>query len=160
MSLPILGGGGIPSAPPTHTPLSPTKLLTIASDLEDRADEEGIDILTLEFIEEQSEETGTPESHILAAMLACNMDLERGSDNTFVVCAGKCQAWGAVDHIQHLLDARRKHGAKAFDVRVRGCLDRCEQAVVVAVETPDGTAVLPQATTESLDEAIAQLVND
>jgi len=158
MKLPIMGAAK-PVAPPTHTPLDPTKLMRVASDLEDRADEQNIDSVTLGFVEEFSEETGTPESHIVASFLASNIELARESDITFVVCSGKCQSWGALDHIQHLLDVRRKRGDKAFDVRARGCLDRCEQAVVVSVETPDGAAVIPHATTEKLDEAIAQLID-
>ncbi len=162
MSLPIIGGGNLPP-PPTHKPLEPTKLMRIASDMEDRADEEGLELINLEFIEEHSEETGTPESHLLAALLASNIELERSSDKAFVVCAGKCQSWGSLDHLQHLLDVRRKRvedGGQGFDIRVRSCLDRCEQPAVVAIETPDGAAVIPKANVDSLNEAIAQLMDD
>lgn len=161
MSLPIAGA----MPPPTHKPVEPTKLMRIASDLEDAADDAGLDRVTLEFLEEHAEESGVPESHLLAALLASNIELERTCDNAFVVCAGKCQAWGALDHLEHLLERRRglqSSGGQApnFDVRVRSCLDRCDQAPAVAVETAGGMAVIPKATREALDEAIAQLVDE
>lgn len=162
MSLPIIGGGN-PPPPPTHKPLDPTKLMRIASDLEDRADEEDLDTVNLEFIEEYSEESGVPENHIVAALLASTIELERSCDKAFVVCAGKCQAWGSLDHLQTLLDVRRDRaeaGKPVFDIRVRDCLDRCEQPPMVALETPDGTAALPKATAADIDEALDQLVND
>lgn|GEM_PF-2133675 len=168
MSLPIIGGngggnGGSTPPPPTHTPLDPTRLMRIASDLEDRVDEEDLDTVNLEFIEEYSEETGIPENHIVAALLASTIELEHRCNTAVVVCAGKCQSWGSLDHLQRLLDMRRERaeaGDAVFDVRVRSCLDRCEHPPMLAIETPDGTAALPKATAEAIDEALEQLVND
>jgi NADH:ubiquinone oxidoreductase subunit E len=154
MSLPIAGGRG-PSRPPTHNELDLDKLSKLGLELDDIADD---DLVRLDDLEELAQTLGVDESALLAAAaLVTDYQIARDCDVQFVVCAGGCQKWGALDLLDELVRLRRDRldaGQPAFDIATRGCLDRCQDAAAVIVNTADGAATLPQATPEQLAAAV------
>ena len=149
--------GNTPTRSPTHRDIDMAKLAGLGLDLEDIAEDGAV---TLPALIDLAEDRGRPPSHYLAGLaLASELQLAGGTGPvTITACAGKCQSWGALDCLDHLVDKwRDKPGA--FALAVRSCLDRCEHAAVVTVETPDGTAVIDRASPEKLDEALAQVTN-
>jgi len=158
MSLPIAGAKKKPSRAPTHTPLDTTRLMKLAGELEDAA-EEGQ--LTAELIDELAEDNGVDREHYYAALPLTDVELTAPEGTpSFVVCVGGCQGWGALPCIGALLDARDERiqsGGSTFAVRVKSCLDRCDKAAVVEVHTADGTAVIAEGTPDAVVEAIDHL---
>ena len=161
MSLPIVGKKKAPTREPTHAALDDGRLIQIATDLDDALADVGASALTPEVVEAIGEELGVRESHVYAAAALMTAHPCDASDPTRVeICVGNCQKWGAIELLDRALDVhgqRRHAGAPGFGVVARSCLDRCEQAAVVLLHTPDGTAGLPAATLAELDEALAQL---
>lgn len=157
MSLPIAGAKKRPSRAPTHNPIDTMRLMKLSGDLEDVA-EDGM--LTAEAIDELAEDNGIDREHYYAALPLTDLHISSGADTTVVVCAGGCQGWGAMSCIGAALDARDERtaaGKSDVAVTVRSCLDRCDKAAVVEVRTPDGTAVIAEATPSALTSAIAEL---
>lgn len=160
MSLPIAGGGPKqPSREPTHKPADHKKLLRLGLSAEEAADGEAI---RCDAIEELALEEGADPSHVYAAVaLTTEIAFAREHEVAFVACAGKCQSWGALDVIDELTILRQRRiddGQPAFDVQARSCLDRCEHAPVVMIHTPNGTAVLTQATRTTIAEAVGEAI--
>lgn len=165
MSLPVAGGGGFgprgPARPPTHAPADMRVLMNLAMDLDDIAVD---DELSPDALEEFAEERGVPRAMVYAAVaLAPHLPIARRHDIAFSCCVAGCQQWGALDRIEHLLrarDRRTEASQPAFDVLVRGCMDRCDQAPVVVVHTPDGVAAVPAEDNANLDAALAELFGE
>lgn len=158
----MFGGGGgprRPSRPPTHQSLPLPKLMDLATALEEAADGKP---LTVDQIEDVASEQGAPRAHLYAALtMNPNLQLAREHQVGFIVCAGGCQQWGSLDRLEQLLRLRERQldaGEPAFDVHVRGCLDKCEHAPVIAAFSPDGAAVIPQADEASVADAVAQVL--
>jgi NADH:ubiquinone oxidoreductase subunit E len=136
------------------------RLAGLGLDLEDIADD---GVVKLERLVELAEDLGKPPSHYLAGLvLASELVLDGGTGTvTVTACAGKCQSWGALDCLDRAVERwteRRAAKRPGFVLAVKQCLDRCEHAAVVIVDSPDGTLVVEQASAAKLDEALAGLV--
>jgi NADH:ubiquinone oxidoreductase subunit E len=160
MSLPISGGNPNPNPnrAPTHRGLDFTRAMKLGSDLGDEVDEGPI---TFDLVDELSAERGIPHSHLYAsAAISTELEFDRTTEKvTFELCGGKCQLWGALERIDQLVDIRIERaeaGKKVFNIAAKSCLDKCEHAPVIALHTPDGTAVLTNASEKDLAEAVAE----
>ena len=89
-------------------------------------------------------------------LVRARRELEVSHPIQLVVCAGKCQSWGALDVIDRAAEIWEK--APRFDLVTRQCLDRCDQAAVCELRTPDGTVVLTQATADTVAAALAEVL--
>jgi len=157
MSLPIAGAKKKPTRAPTHTPLDTTRLMKLAGELEDAAEDGEI---SAELIDELAEDNGASREHYYAALPLTDLELASAEGMpSFVVCVGGCQGWGALPCVGALLDARDDCTADGptFVVRVKSCLDRCDKAAVVEVHTSAGMAVVTEATPDALREAVDTL---
>jgi len=142
----------VPTRSPTHREIEYGKLAGLGLDLEDVAVDGAV---TMKALIEVAEDRGRPPSHYLAGLaLASELGLV-GSDAPIkiIVCAGKCQSWGALDALDHLVDQWQTKPAR-FALAVRSCLDRCDHAAVVQIDSPAGTVVITEATPRKLDEAL------
>src|SRR6185312_10379970 len=107
-----------PLRSPTHEDIDPSRLATMAVDLEDIVDN---DEIALPALIELAEDRGRPASHYLATIpLATDYKLAGHGALTVKVCAGNCQRWGALDLLDHLA---MKKGITLAPV---SCLDRCD----------------------------------
>jgi NADH:ubiquinone oxidoreductase subunit E len=144
-----------PTRSPTHEDLDPSRLATMAVDLEDIV--EG-DEIALPALVELAEDRGRPASHYLATIpLATDYKLAQGQavPLTVKVCAGTCQRWGALDLLDHLAaHLVEKRGIALAPV---SCLDHCDQAPAAEVHGAHGKLVLAPATSASIDEALSSL---
>lgn len=159
MTFSIGGGPRRPARPPTHQPIDPARLVRLAAELEDVA-EDGV--VTAEALDELALERGVGVEELYAALATSDLELRREHAVRFEVCAGGCQKWGALPLIEHLADARAERvedGEPAFDIVARPCLDQCDKAAAVLAVAPGGHALIPEATADELDEAIAELVS-
>jgi NADH:ubiquinone oxidoreductase subunit E len=158
MSLPIVGTKKTPDRPPTHTELDAARMMRVANDLEEDLAMRGEDALSPELVEEIAAEHGIRESHFyVAAATWSQIPCAGGAEIEFTMCVGNCQKWGAVELLERVLDVdgrRRADGKPGFGIVAKACLDRCGDAPVVLIRTPDGTAGLAPATLASLDEAL------
>ena len=158
MSLPIAGGGGRrPTRSPTHKALDHKKMMNLGLEVEEVAED---DIISSQALEELALELGADASHLYAAA-ATTTDVQVAREHAiaFVACGGICQNWGALECLETLVDLRQERlddGRPLFDISARSCLDRCEHAPAVQVHTPDGTALIEQATPEKMREAVAE----
>jgi NADH:ubiquinone oxidoreductase subunit E len=159
MSLPTAGA----PRPPTHEPLSLDTLTRVATKLEDALQAEGEERLTPEVVENVAADLGVPELHVYAAAATLTeIPCDVSAPVRFELCLGGCQAWGACELLDHLLlrhAERRDDDKPNFGIVVKRCLDRCQSAPVVFAHSDAGSAGLPQATTDNLDEAIEQLLD-
>jgi NADH:ubiquinone oxidoreductase subunit E len=138
-----------PLRSPTHEDISPSRLATMAVDLEDIVVD---DVIELPALVELAEDRGRPASHYLATIpLATDYKLAGGAPVTVKVCAGTCQRWGALDLLEHLVER------PGISIQPVSCLDRCEHAPAVEVHGAHGQLVLAPATTAALDEALGSL---
>jgi glutaredoxin 3 len=147
-----------PTRPSTHTPAALAQLLDLGLDVEDLA---AGDPVTPAMIDAVAEDHGVPVARVLAGAAGMEgLRFARESTVLFEVCTGQCQSWGALDRLEHLATLRaqrREAGLAFFDLRPRACLDRCAQAPVVVVHTPDGVAALDRVADAHLTEAADQL---
>ncbi len=161
MSLPIAGKPR-PQQPATHEPLDLDRLMKLGVAVEDAAEEADAEVVTIEMLEEMGEEMGVAAGHLLAAaVMTTDLQIARDDQVNFIVCAGGCQGWGALERIEDLLDLRRARaeaGEPVFGICAKNCLDKCQQAPAVFVHGPDGAAVIDQATRAKLEEAIDELL--
>lgn len=157
MSLPIAGGGKGPNRPPTHKPLNLDRMMNLGLAVEEAADgapigADAIDDLALE----QGVDAG---ALYAAAATTTDVAFAREHEVAFVACGGVCQNWGALARLEQLVTLRQQRldeGKPGFDIQARRCLDRCGQAPVIQIQTPDGTAWITEATEEAVAEAVAQ----
>jgi hypothetical protein len=155
----IGGGPKRPSRPPTHKALDTTRLARHARDLDEIAEDGQI---TAEAIDDLAFERGVDIQELYAALATSELELRREHEVRFEVCAGGCQEWGGLEMLGHLLEVRAERiddDATAWDVVPRPCLDQCRHAAAVIAAGPAGHALIPEATIEKLDEAIAELVD-
>ena len=160
MSLPIAGGGGgggIPTRSPTHRDIEFNKLAPLGVEVEDAADGAPIGP---EKLLEIAQDRGRPVSHYFAAAVLA-ADVEQIAEHPIqaVFCAGKCQSWGALDCIDRaaeIWEQRRDGKQPLFDIVARQCLDRCANAAVCEIRTPDGTAVITMANPEKVATALKE----
>jgi NADH:ubiquinone oxidoreductase subunit E len=143
----------VPTRSPTHHEIDYGKLAGLGLDLDDVAD--GGEV-TLAKLVEVAEDRGRPASHYLAGLaLASEYQLVTpAAPVTVIACAGKCQSWGALDCLDHLVDALAAKPGR-FRLAVRSCLDKCDHAAVVQIDSPAGTVVVTEASPRKLDEALA-----
>jgi hypothetical protein len=144
----------IPNRSTTHRDIELTKLAGLGMEVEELA--EG-GPLTPERMIRLAEEQGKPASHYYAAVaLATDLELPT-APVTLAFCAGKCQAWGALDAIDAAVVAFERRGG-GFAIAVKTCLDKCFDAPVCEVRTGDGTATLlrckPSDVTAALSTAL------
>ena len=130
------------------------RLLRLASTLEDAVEESDGDVVTSELIEEVAEDNGYERSHLYAAACVTDLEFSLPEPITFRVCAGGCQNWGALDRIEQLLEFREE---LRFNIQPRNCLDKCQQAPAIVVDTPDGVALIGNATAQAITEAMQDL---
>jgi NADH:ubiquinone oxidoreductase subunit E len=153
---------GKPTREPTHATLDFGRMMSLAGQVEDAMDDLGISELAPASVEEIADEIGTRESYVYAALATTGSSISQVSADPIQVrvCLGDCQRWGAVavmDRLITLHGKRRRDGDPTFGLAAVNCLDHCAYAAAVEVRTPDGVAVVPAATPESMDEAIAEL---
>jgi hypothetical protein len=145
----------VPTRSPTHRDLEFSKLASLGLEVEEAAD--GAPVAP-EVLLELARDRGRPVSHYYAAAaLAAEVELAIAHPVQAVFCAGKCQSWGAlalIDRAAELWERRRD-----FDLVARACLDRCAQAAVCEIRTPDGTAVLTQATPDQVEAALTEALH-
>lgn len=157
MSLPIAGGPKGPNRAPTHKPLNLDKMMNLGLAVEEAADGEPI---TGEAMDELALEQGVDASHLYAAAATTtDVAFAREHDVAFIACGGVCQNWGALARLEQLVTLRQQRldaGQKGFDIQARRCLDRCDHAPVIQIQTSDGTAWLTDATEAAVAEAVAQ----
>lgn len=141
----------IPNRSTTHRDIEMTRLAGLGMEVEELA--EG-GPLTPDRVIAHAEEQGKPPSHYYAAVaLATEVELPT-EPITAVFCAGKCQSWGALDNLDAAAAAWEKHGG--FAIGVRQCLDKCFDAPVCELRTPDGTATLLRAKPAEVTRALAE----
>lgn len=161
MSLPIAPSKQRPSRAPTHTELDMARMMRLAGELEDALAERGETALSPALVEDIAAELGVRESHLyVAAATMSTIPCASEADVVIELCVGNCQKWGAVELLERALDfdgRRRANGDAGLAVVARSCLDRCADAAVIRIRTPDGIAGLTSATLASLDEALALL---
>ncbi len=154
MSLPIAGA----PRPPTHEPISMATLMNLARELDEAMNMGGHAVLDACLVDEIAGDLGARPSHLYAAAaLMTAIPFDQSEQVRFVVCAGGCQRWGAVDLLDTLVSMRAQRverGASSFGIVARRCLDTCDQAAVVRAHTPDGDGVLVGATPARLEEAV------
>ena len=156
MSLPISGPN--PNRAATHRGLDFTRAMKLGNDV---GDDVGDEPITFEQLDEIAVERGIAHSHLYAAVATTTeLEFDRTSHEvTFELCGGKCQLWGALERIDQLVDLRNERaeaGKQLFNVVTKSCLDKCDHAPVLALHTPDGMAVLTNATDKTIAEAVAQ----
>ena len=148
-----------PNREPTHKALDHRKLMNLGLVVEEAADGEPV---TCSALDELALENGVDASHLYAAIaITTEIEIAREHDVAFVACAGNCQHWGALECIEHLATMRQQRmdaGQPGFDIQARTCLDQCEHAPVLQVQTTSGTALLQRATPETLTDAIAHAI--
>jgi NADH:ubiquinone oxidoreductase subunit E len=143
----------VPTRSPTHQEIDYGKLAGLGLDLDDVVDD---GVVALPKLIELAEDRGRPASHYLAG-LALASEYQLAMDDApvkVIACVGKCQSWGALDCLDHAVDALAKQ-PKRFALAVRSCLDRCDHAAVIQIDSPAGTLVVTEASPRKLDEALA-----
>lgn len=144
--------GNVPNRSTTHRDIDMTRLAGLGMEVEELA-EEGP--LTPDRVIAHAEEQGKPPSHYYAAVaLATEVELPAEPIQA-VFCAGKCQSWGALENIDAAVAAWEKAGG-GFSIGVRQCLDKCFDAPVCELRTPDGTATLLRAKPAEVTAALAE----
>jgi len=147
-------GGKVPTRSPTHREVEPARLAALGLEVEDLAD--GAPIGPGAIIE-LAQDRGRPVSHYYAgATLGADVELEVAHPVQLVVCAGKCQQWGSLDVIDRAADLWEK--TPRFDLLTRQCLDRCDEAAVCEIRSPDGNIVMPRATPDAVVKALAEVL--
>lgn len=147
----------VPTRSPTHREIPFDRLAGLGLDVEELAEDGPPDPQAMLDL---AQDRGKPVSHYYAAaVLATEVELPVSHPVQAVFCAGKCQSWGALDCIDRaaeIWERRRDAGQPLFDLVARPCLDRCASAAVCELRTPDGTAVITEATPDKLAEALAE----
>jgi NADH:ubiquinone oxidoreductase subunit E len=147
----------VPTRSPSHREIELHRLAGLGLDLEDVAADGAV---TLAALCELAEDRGRPPSHYLAGLaLASELALDPGTAPVRVTaCAGKCQSWGALDAMDHAVELLQASPGR-FALAVASCLDRCDRAAVIRIDSPAGTAWVTQATPDKLDEALAAVAD-
>lgn len=147
----MTGAMNTPNRSPTHREIEMNRLAGLGLEVEELA--EGGPV-TPERVIALAEEQGKPASHYYAAVaLATEVELPT-APVTAVFCVGKCQSWGALDCVEAAATAWEQRGG-GFAIAVKSCLDRCAEAPVVQLRTPDGTALLERAKAADVTAALA-----
>jgi len=142
----------IPNRSTTHRDIEMSRLAGLGMEVEELA-EEGP--LSPGRVIAHAEEQGKPASHYyVATALATEVELPT-EPVMAVFCAGKCQSWGALDCIDAAANAWEKLGG-GFGIGVRQCLDKCFDAPVCEIRTPDGTATLLRAKAADVTAALRE----
>ncbi len=154
-------GAKRPRRPETHDPADTMKLMNLGLELEEEADGEPV---TFEMMEELADDHGVPLKLVVAgAALVDDLELANDAEVRFRVCTGRCQSWGALDRLEHLISLRRQDrgdGKPNFDIEPVDCLDRCEHAPSMIVVTDHGIAGLDNVSEADLDTAVQQLCEE
>lgn len=149
-----MSGTKVPTRSPSHREVEPARLAALGLEVEDLAD--GAPIGPAALLE-LAQDRGRPVSHYYAgATLGADVEFEVSHPSQVIVCAGKCQQWGALDVIDRVAEIWER--TPRFDLVTRQCLDRCDQAAVCEVRTPDGNVVLTQATPDAVAAALAEVL--
>lgn len=150
-----------PSRAPTHKPIDHRKLMKLGMDLEDLATD---GVLSFEAIDEFSIEQGVSHGTLYAAAaVATELTFSKDKPITVRACAGNCQQWGAIkclDAAADLLVAELDEDNAGFNIVPTHCLDQCQHAPVVLLDTDSGTVQLKEATPEILKENLTELLRD
>ena len=126
------------------------RLVNLAVQIEEAFEMAGAETLTPALAAEIAADVG---AHVYAAVaLMTEIACDASAPVRFEVCVGGCQQWGAMDLVKHLV--KRRGDDDGYGIVAKNCLDKCEHAAMVFVQTPDGRAGIPSATTAKLDEAI------
>ena len=106
---------------------------------------------------ELAEDRGRPVSHYYAgATLGADVEHEVKHPVQLVACVGKCQMYGALDVIDRVAEFHEQQ--PRFDLVTRQCLDRCDEAAVCELRTPDGTVTLTLAKPDGVVAALAEVL--
>jgi NADH:ubiquinone oxidoreductase subunit E len=152
---------GPPRPPPTHKAMDLARLTSLAMDLEEHAQD---GFLTHDALETFASEQGIPIKEAYAAA-AYNPSLrfELREDVQLVVCVGGCQQWGALDVVDHALTERERRAAAdetSYDVVTRSCLNACDHAPMIALQTPHGATGMPKATRDKVNQALRTVLDE
>ena len=150
-----------PPRPPTHKAGDLAKLMSHGIDLEAYAQD---GFLSHDALERFASDEGIALKEAYAAA-AYNPSLrfELREDVQLVVCVGACQQWGAMDVVDHLIGEKERRGAAdlpSYDIMTRSCLNACDHAPMVALQSVDGATGLTRATKESVNAALRSLLDD
>ncbi len=149
----------VPTRSPSHRDLEIDRLAGLGMEVEELGEDGPIDV---EAMLQLAADRGKPVSHFYAAAaLATEVELASGRPASVIVCAGKCQAWGALpllDRAAEVWEARLDKKLPLFDIAVRSCMDRCDQAAVCEVRGPGGAVVITESTPDKLAEALAAVM--
>lgn len=143
----------VPTRSPTHREVEPARLAALGLEVEDLADGAPIGVAALRDL---AQDRGRPVSHFYAgATLGADVELEVVHPVQLVACVGKCQSYGALDIIDAAAEFHERR--PRFDLVTRQCLDRCDEAAVCELRTPDGTVTLTRATPDTVAAALAEV---
>ena len=141
-------------------PAAAISLLDIAARLQS-ASTASRGVLRAADLDAMSRELGVSREQVYAALaMSETTSLATEHDLKFVVCTGNCRDRGALPCVQRLLeirDGRLAAGKSCFDIVPRQCLGRCQVGPAIELSTPDGTAVLANATPAMIDQAMSEL---
>ncbi len=142
--------------PATHRALDHQTMVRLARIVEDAAGGAPIAGTALDAL---AAEHGVEAGHLYASAAAItSVEIAREHKVSFVVCAGTCQNWGALECLQHLVELRRPRlkswFKRAFDIEARACLNRCENGPVVRVHSRHGVAYIERADRDELSDAV------
>lgn len=155
MSLPC----DVPFRAPTHSPVPPAELFSLAGVLAEHGD--GPEI-ALETVERVAAERRIPASHALLAAPLAGLLVTGAEEVAVEVCGAQCQLFGASACLETLLRLRaerRSAGQPTFVVRASGCMNGCLQGPTCRFITPHGTGYLPLADEAKLTQALAQVLD-
>ncbi len=144
----------IPTRSSTHREIDPARLARLGLEVEELA--EGGPITPDRVIALAAEQGKEPSQYYAAAALATETELPTAPIMA-VFCVGTCQGWGALDCVDRAVTTWERQPGR-FAIGVRACLDRCADAPVCELRTPDGTAVLAQTTPAKVAAALDELL--
>lgn len=151
-------GDGFGGAAPSGRPLDHQQMMELGKRVQDAARTAPI---SCDAIDKLADTLGVTASALYASAAAIgDVEIERKHKVTFVVCTGSCRDKGALDHLQHLVEERKRRRKKwfkkAFDIEARSCLNRCDHAPVIRLHLREGVAFLERTTTDVLNDAIKE----
>lgn len=149
-----------PDRPATHEPVSFGIIFGLADQMKAALKKAKAKTISRAFLEDFAQTQQQPLTHCYIAANYTNKSFAHTHPVRLTVCVGSCQKWGALESLSHLLDLRTQREGQqqaSFDINTINCLDRCQDAPVISIETPDGTAGIPLATPQAIQDALAQL---
>ena len=157
---PILPNAGSP-LPQTHTPVELPELFRLRNVILEKKPDGKISHENLKAIADTEQ---VPASHVYAASAVDpNIVLPLEHETLFVVCTGACQAQGALENIDKLIEIREKNLSEnkaSFDILPRNCLDMCPHSPVAISRSRLGQVAHPRLKATDIPEILNQLLSN